>query len=43
MSFSVHVVNKKKNISILGEGPAQGLDDTTLNANKKVFNQFCRV
>ena len=29
MSSSVHVDNKKKYISILGEGPTQGLDDTT--------------
>ena len=35
MSSSVHVENKKKDILILGEGPAQGLDDTTLTAEKK--------
>ena len=29
MSFSVHVHNKSKDILIFGEGPAQGLDDTT--------------
>ena len=39
MSSSVHVDNKKKYILILGEGPTQGLDDTTLTA-KKVFNKF---
>ena len=32
---SVHVDNKKKDVLILGEG--QGLDDTTLTA-EKVFN-----
>ena len=32
MSSSVHVDNKKKDISILGKGPIQGLDDTTLIA-----------
>ena len=32
MGSSVHVDNKKKDILILGEGPAQGLDDTTLTA-----------
>ena len=30
MSSSVHIDNKKKDILILGEGPTQGLDDTTL-------------
>ena len=34
MSCSVHVDNEK-NILILGEGPIQGLDDTTLTAEKK--------
>ena len=31
MSSSVHLITKK-DISILGEGPTQGLDDTTLTA-----------
>ena len=35
-SFSVHVDNKKKDILILGEGPTQGLDDTTLTAEKSI-------
>ena len=35
MSSSVHVDNKGKDISILGEGPTQGLDDTTLTAEAK--------
>ena len=35
MSSSVHVDNKRKDILILGEGPAQGLDDTTLTAEAK--------
>ena len=30
MSSSVHIVNKNKDILIFDEGPAQGLDDTTL-------------
>ena len=34
MSSSVHIDNKK-NILILGEGPAQGLDDTTLITEAK--------
>ena len=29
---SVHIDNKEKDISILGERPTQGLDDTTLTA-----------
>ena len=32
MSSSVHIDNKSKDILILGEGPKQGFDDTTLTA-----------
>ena len=35
ISFYVHVDNKKKDILILGEGPTQGLDGTTLAEEKK--------
>ena len=35
MSSSVHVDNKNKDILILGEGPTQGLHDTTLTAEDK--------
>ena len=35
MSSSAHVDNKGKDILILGEGPIQGLDDTTLTAETK--------
>ena len=35
MSLSVHIDNKRKDILILGEGPTQGLDDTTLAAKAK--------
>ena len=35
MSSSVYVDNKEKDILILGEGPTQGLDDTTLTAEAK--------
>ena len=35
MSSSVHFDNKGKDILILGEGPTQGLDDTTLTAEAK--------
>ena len=47
MSSSVHVDNKKKYVLILGEGPAQRLDGTTLTAKKKYSinftenNKFC--
>ena len=32
MSPSVHIDDKNKDILILGEGPTQALDDTTLTA-----------
>ena len=32
MSSSVHIDNKNKAILIIGEGPTQGLDDTTSTA-----------
>ena len=35
MNSSVDVDNKGKDILILGEGPTQGLDDTTLKAEAK--------
>ena len=35
MSLSVHIDNKIRDILILGEGPTQGLDDTTLTAEGK--------
>ena len=48
MSSSVHVDNKEKDILILGEGPTQGLDDTTWTAEKNYSinftennNKFC--
>ena len=34
MSSSVHVDNKKRDILILGKGPTEGLDGTTLTAEK---------
>ena len=40
MSSSVHVDNKGKDILILGEGPTQGLDDTTLTAEAKYSINF---
>ena len=35
MNSSLDIDNKKKDILILGEGPTQGLDDTTLTAGDK--------
>ena len=35
MSSSMHIDNKRKNILILGEGSAPGLDDTTLKEEAK--------
>ena len=35
MSSSVHIDNKNKDILILGKGPTQVLDDTTLTAEVK--------
>ena len=40
MSSSVHVDNKKTYIFILGEGPTQGLDDTTLTVEKQYSINF---
>ena len=37
---SVHLDNKNKGILILGEGPTQGLDDTTLTAEAKYHINF---
>ena len=36
LSSSVHVDNKKKYISILGEGPTQGLDGASLTVEKSI-------
>ena len=35
MSPFVHIYNKRKDILTLGEGPTQGIDDTTLTAEAK--------
>ena len=40
MSSSVHADSKKKDILILGKVPTQGLDDTTLTAEKKYSINF---
>ena len=46
MSSSVHIDNKGKDILILGEGPTQGLDDTTLTAETNypiIFTQSGKI
>ena len=40
VTSSVHVYNKNKDILVLGEGPTQRLDDTTLTAEKKYSINF---
>ena len=40
MSSSVHIDNKNKDILILGEGPTQGLDDSTLTTEAKCSINF---
>ena len=40
MSSSVRVDNKRKDILILGEGPTQRLDDSTLKAEAKYLTNF---
>ena len=43
MSSSVHIDNKKKDVLILGKGPQQGLDDTTLTAEAQYSINFSRL
>ena len=38
----MHTDNKKKDIVILGTGPTQGLDDTTLSAEPQYSINFSR-
>ena len=40
MSWSGHVNNRKRDILILGKAPMQGLDDTTLTAEKEYAINF---
>ena len=42
MSSSVHINNKKKDISTLGKGPTQGLDDITLTTVAQYLINFSR-
>ena len=43
MTSSVHVDNKKKDILILGKGPIQGLDGTTLTAEKNIQSTLLKI
>ena len=43
INSSVHINNKGKDISILGEGPTQGLDDTTLTVEAKYYVNFTQL
>ena len=40
MSFSVHATNKANHIYLIGDGLTQGINDTTLYAEKKYFRNF---
>ena len=40
MSFSVHATNRANHIYVLGDGLAQGINDTTIYAEKKYFRNF---
>ena len=42
MSSSVHIDNKNNDTLILGKGPIQGLDNTTLTAEAEYFINFSR-
>ena len=42
MSSPVHIDNKKKDILILGDGPTQGLDDTTSTAEVQYSINFLK-
>ena len=40
MSFSVHATNKANHIYLIGDGLTQGINDTTIYAEKKYFKNF---
>ena len=42
ISSSVYIDNKNKDILILGKGPTQGLDDTTLTVEAQYSINFSR-
>ena len=43
MSSWVHADNKKKNISILAEGPMEGLNGLTLTSEKRYWINFTKT
>ena len=40
MSFSVHATNKANNIYVMGDGLIQGINDTTIYAEKNYWRNF---
>ena len=40
MGFSVHATNKANHIYLMGDGLTQGINDTTIHAEKKYFRNF---
>ena len=40
MSFSIHRTNRANRIYIMGDGPTQGINDTTIYSEKKYFRNF---
>ena len=40
MSFSVHATNRANNIYVMGDGPTQGIHDTTLYVEKNYWRNF---
>ena len=40
MSFSIHRTNRANHIYIMGDGPTQGINDTTIFSEKKYFRNF---
>ena len=40
MSFSAHAINKANHIYLMGDGLTQGINDTTIYAEKKYFKNF---
>ena len=42
MSFSIHRTNRANHIYIMGHGPTQGINDTTIYSEKKYFRNFTK-
>ena len=40
MSFSIHATNRANHVYIMGDGLTQGINDTTIYAEKKYFRNF---